>query len=199
MWRHQQIPRDLAIAIKLGNRHYRLVARHLKHAVRAGVDDRKPGRHMLNPEFLDDLRPARRLIPQNPTPNRCLVRRNNIRRKAGRISRKRLRCHDPRHLPVPGHRVLPTLAQLPKPPITSALTRRTRNPARSQKPTRRQMRQPQTRRSLPNVKNRRRVVEVPKLVRVRRLPRPATVHDQHNGPPHRSILQPSQPPNVESS
>ena len=78
----QELSRNLAHTIKLGNRNDAFMCGNLKHAVARRIHNRVTGSHVLLAQFLDDFSPRSGLVPHGFAANLFLERVYDFRRKA---------------------------------------------------------------------------------------------------------------------
>ena len=104
---HEHLVGDLALPVQFGDGDDVLVRGDLEHAVGRRVDDRRPGPHVLGPEFLDDHR-ARGHGVARASCGRCAARtRGSSPRESRSGNTGNGRSSDePHQLPVAGDRVL---------------------------------------------------------------------------------------------
>ena len=97
---------DTAGVVELLERDRLLVRGDLEDGVGARVDDPLPRPLVLLAELLDDLRAARRDVPEDAVARFVHERVDHVVREAVRVGRHRLLRLDPHQLPVAGRRVL---------------------------------------------------------------------------------------------
>ena len=101
-----EVIRRVAPFVELGHRHNGLVRGDLKHAVGRGVDDRKPGRHVLGAQVIDDRGTRGHHIADRRAANARFEGLDQFRGEPLRKGRERALEHNPHQLPMAGDRIL---------------------------------------------------------------------------------------------
>ena len=107
MWGDQQLPRDLACSVKLGEPHDVFVRRHLKDRISRGVNDPTPRPQMLGGVPIHNRGAAASDVADHIAAGATRKGVDDVGGKPVRVGRKRPLQLDAGDLPVTGRAVFP--------------------------------------------------------------------------------------------